>query len=231
MTKVKPASGISEPARRVTGPQGASNALTKAAKGISGANFSNPGMGGPIAPPLPWDSVAEGQVANAGSQYKATSEQIAANKDIGLREFGLDPGYNDWKNNPYSQAAILQHNHEGNEAGIKVTAGQALYSGQTGNAQGIEAGRRNRGFNDLSNAEARQKAQWVREEQDAATALKEAKNEAQGGAIDRALKAEPEDVPLPGGSNGGQQKEKIPYPPPPNKKWAWNGSHWHLVKA
>ncbi len=178
---------------------------------------------------LPWDSVAEGKVANAGAQYKNTAAQIAANRDIGLREFGLDPGYNDWKNNPYSQAAVLQHNHEANEAGINVTAGQALYSGQTGNAQGIEAGRRNQGFNALQNQEAQAKANWTAEEKAAEQRLKEEKQEAQEGAIERGLNAPQPEVPLPGGN--GPQKEKIPYPAPQNKKWAWNGSHWHLVKG
>lgn len=163
---------------------------------------------------LPWDSAAEGKTANASLQFKGTAEQIAANKDIGLREFGLDPGYNDWKNNPYSQAAILQHNHESNEAGLKVTAGQALYSGQTGNAQGIEAGRRNQAFVGLGNEEARAKSRWTGEEQEAAARLRQEQQEAQEDAIKRALEAEQPDVPLPGGGGtpnqqgGGKVKKK-----------------------
>lgn len=177
---------------------------------------SNTPQAGPAAlgaSPLPWDSAAEGKVANAGLAYKGTSEQIAANKDIGLREFGLDEGYNDWKNNPYSQAAILQHNHEANEAGIKTTAGQALYSGQTGNAQGIEAGRRNQAFTGLQNEESRAKARWTGEEQEAAALLRKEKQEAQEDAIKRRLEEEPEDVPLGGGGTpqrqgGGKVKKK-----------------------
>jgi hypothetical protein len=160
----------------------------------------------PAAGSLPWDSAAEGKVANASLQFKGTAEQIAANKALGLQEFGLDPGYNDWKNNPYSQAAILQHNHEANEAGIKVTAGQALYSGQTGNAQGIEAGRRNQAFTGLENEEARAKSRWTGEEQEAAAKFRQEKQEAQEDAIKRRLEAEPEDVPLGGGNSTPRQQ-------------------------
>lgn len=244
MTKVRPASGIGN-ARAVAGPHGASVPLTRAAHDISNSDFSNlhsspPGAGNG---PLPWDNIAEGQVATAQKTAADTRTQIAANRALGLREFGLDPGYNDPKANPYSQAAILQHNHESNARGINVTAGQALYSGQTGNAQTIEQGRTNQAHQGLVGAEEQAKANWLAEEQAARHAEEEAINAAKEGAVQRGIESYHPEVPLPeggagnnngsgGGSGAGnQQKEKIPYPAPANKKWAWNGSHWHLVKG
>lgn len=215
------ASGISKgavvPGGGISHVGGATRVTPRAPKPMTAAEEearrkpATPALGAGNGTALPWDSAAEGKVAVAGAGYKNTAAQIAANRDIGLREFGLDPGYNDWKNNPYSQAAILQHNHEANESGINVTAGQALYSGQTGNAQGIEAGRRNRGFNELQNQEAQAKARWTGEEQAAEQKLKEEKQQAQEDAIKRALEAEQPDVPLGGTPNqqGGGVTKKV----------------------
>jgi hypothetical protein len=238
-TKVRPASGIGN-AKAVAGPHGASVPLTKAAHNISSTDFSGvhaagSALGAGNGTALPWDNIAEGQVATAQKTGIDTKTQIAANRALGLSEFGLDPGYDDPKANPYSQAAILQHNHESNARGINVTAGQALYSGQTGNAQTIEQGRTNQAHQGLVNEENQAKARWLGEEKAAEHREEEEINSAKEGAVQRGIESNHPEVPLPeggGGNNGGgQQKEKIPYPAPPKKKWEWNGSHWHLVKA
>jgi hypothetical protein len=243
-TKVKPASGIGYGKAFRANPSG----LVKP-KGFDAEFNAKPqhraGYVQPPAPgsaPLPWDSVAEGQAATAGVGYNNSIAQNASNRALGESEFGVGEGmggngyaYNDYKNNPYSQAAILQHNHESNSRGINTTAGQALYSGQTGNAQTIESGRTNQAHQGIVNEDARANANWNAEEKAAEVAEQEAVNAAKEGAIQRALEATPPEVPLGNGgnSNGGSGggKEKIPYPAPANKKWAWNGSHWHLVKG
>jgi len=236
MAKVKPASGIGN-AKAVAGPHGASVPLTKAAHAITDTNWSSgvSALGAGNGTALPWDNIAEGQVATAQKAGIDSKTQIAANRDYGLREFGLDPGYNDPKANPYSQAAILQHNHESNARGINVTAGQALYSGQTGNAQTIESGRTNQAHQGLVNAEEQAKATWIAEEKAAQHAEEEGINSAKEGAVQRGIESYHPEVPLPegGGNNGGGGNQKPPKPgsAPPNKKWAWNGSNWHLVKA
>jgi hypothetical protein len=238
MTRVKPASGIGNASAVAGGGAshiGGASAVPKPPKRMTAAEENalrkppasalGPGNG----PALPSDSIAEGKIANAQSGNVATHQQIASNRALGLAEFGLDPGYNDPKANPYSQAAVLQHNHESNQRGILTTAGQAIYSGQTGNAQLGDQGRFNQGHQELVNTENRAKANWEAEEKAADQAEKEAIWAAKEGAVERATQAPGPEVPLPGGGGGG--KERIPYPAPANKKWAWNGSHWHLVKA
>jgi len=238
--RAKPGSGLAgyTPQRTLAQPnRNAENqARESAAAKVAQARPTTSALGSGNGTALPWDSIAEGQVATAGANYKNSVAQVAANRAIGEQEFGIDVGYDDYRNNPYSQAAILQHNHESNARGINTTAGQALYSGQTANAQAIEQGRTNQAHQELVNADERAKANWLAEERAAEIADQEAINAAKEGAIQRALEATPPEVPpevpLNEGSGGGsQQKEKIPYPAPPKKKWAWNGSHWHLVKA
>jgi hypothetical protein len=233
MATVKPASGIGQARAFRAQPSG----LVKPkgfdaefnAKPLHSAGVVTPMPG---AAPLPWDSVAEGQAATAGVAEKNSVAQTAANRSLGESEFGVGEGiglngyaYNDHKNNPYSQAAILQHNHESNARGINTTAGQAGYSGQTGNAQGIEQGRTNQAHQGIVNENERAKAGWVGEEKAAQVADQEAVNAAKEGAIQRALEATPPEVPL---------KEGAPKPSsaPAGKKWVKNTSgHWHLVKG
>lgn len=182
------------------------------------------------APPLPpgasnpWesDALALGQIQSARSSQTHSDEQIAANKALGEQEFGLrhELGangvyYDDYRNNPWSQAALLQHAHESNAAGINTTAGQALYSGQTGNAQGIEAGNFWRNRAGLEGDVNRAEGKWSREETEAEEARKQSEFEAKEKAIERALEAEPPEVPLPGG--GGGKKNQHPVGA---KRWA-----------
>ena len=242
MASVKPASGIG-PGRAVdrrnpsglVKPKGFAqefNAFETSKQVTTKSPASALGSGNGTA--LPWDSIAEGKASNAQLNRQNTNAQVAANRNVGLQEFGIDAGYDDYKNNPFSQAAILQHNHESNARGINVTAGQAGYSGQTGNAQGAEQGRTNQAHYGIVNENARAKANWTAEEKAAEAAVQREINEAKEGAVDRAAAQPGPEVPLgnEGGKGGGSQpKEKIPYPAPANKKWAWNGSHWHLVKA
>lgn len=180
----------------------------------------------PINPGLPWDGIAEGQAATAGASYKNSINQTAANRAIGLQEFGIDAGYDDYKNNPFSQAALLQHNHESNARGINTTAGQALYSGQTGNAQTIESGRTNQAHQGIVNEDERAKAGWLAEEKAAEIAQQESITAAQEGAVERASAAPGPEVPL------NEPAQPKPASAPAGKKWVKNSSgHWHLVKA
>lgn len=230
--KVKPASGIGN-AKAVAGPHGASVPLTNAAHGISNANWSSgitvngsSALGAGNGTALPWDSIAEGQATNAHTNRLNTDAQVSANRNIGLQEFGIDAGYDDYKNNPFSQAAILQHNHESNQRGILTTAGQAGYSGQTGNAQGAETGRTNQAHFGIVNENSRAKANWEAEEKQAEADEQNAINGAKEGAVERASSAPGPEVPI---------KEKPPKPPgaPAGKKYVYNvqNNRWHLVKA
>lgn len=194
--QVKPASGIGAArdlgnGRGLQTPQGFNKEFT--AKPLHSAGVVSPMPG---AAAMPWDSIAEGKAATAGAGYKNTENQIAANRALGMQEFGIDEGYSDYKNNPFSQAAVLQHNHESNARGINTTAGQALYSGQTGNAQTIESGRTNQAHQGIVNADERAKAGWIAEEKAAEQTEREAIQEAREGAINRATEASHPEVPV-----------------------------------
>lgn len=207
MASVKPASGIGN-ARAVNRanpsglvkPKGFDQEFStfKASPQVSS---QLPGAVNPS--PQPWDSIAEGKAAAAGANYKNAVDQTAANRATGLSEYGLEHelGLNgvyddDLKNNPFSQAAVLQHNHESAQRGILTTAGQAGYSGQTGNAQGAETGRTNQSHQALVNEQERAKAGWIAEEKAAERARNEAVEEAKEGAINRAVEADKPEVPV-----------------------------------
>jgi hypothetical protein len=201
------------------------------------------GQQAPGSAPLPWDNIASGQVTGAQKGLAASQEQIHANQLLGEQQFGISGeigangyAYNDYKNNPYSQAAILQHNHESNSRGINTTAGQALYSGQTANAQTIDQGRTNQGHAEIEASQRAAEAQWLAEAQAAEAAERREISEAEEGAVQRANEAPNPEVPIGngGGSSGGNRKPD-PRPTEPagkGKKWELNSSgHWHRVKA
>jgi len=207
-TAGKPGSGLKSyaPQRTIAQPnRNAINANREAAQ----ANIAQAGQQAPGAAPLPWDSIAEAKVAEAGATEKNSVDQIAANRALGMQEFGIDEGYDDYKTNPFSQAAILQHRHESNEAGITTTAGLAGYSGQTANAHGIEAGQTNQAHQGIVSEDERAKAGWLAEEQAAQQADREAVQEAQEGAVNRAAEANNPEVPVGNTTNNYVTKKVV----------------------
>lgn len=205
---VKPASGLvgvkGSPRVPQVNQAGGTNRATSLNPLTKSYEANNPATGPAVNPsPQPWDSIAEGKAAAAGANYKNAVDQTAANRATGLSEYGLEHelGLNgvyddDLKNNPFSQAAVLQHNHESAQRGILTTAGQAGYSGQTGNAQGAETGRTNQSHQALVNEQERAKAGWIAEEKAAERARNEAVEEAKEGAINRAVEADKPEVPV-----------------------------------
>lgn len=95
------------------------------------------GVPGPVAPPgrepTPWSSAYEASISNANRNYLGANTNLDFAETGVRQDFGLDPGYNDYKSNPYSRAALLeQHFQEGNR-GVMNNANLQLYSGSTGN--------------------------------------------------------------------------------------------------
>lgn len=164
----------------------------------SGAQASAGGLSA-----MPWDSQATNTSASGQRTYSDTIAGIGAERDFKLREYGLNPGY---ENNPYSQASLLQRQREIGIRGINQRPGQ-LYSGATIN----HLGQTERGYNEgsyrLKTAQEQDVARWEREELRATHEKEEADEEAQQRAIERAEEQAPEPAPLGGGGGGGKRKK------------------------
>lgn len=184
--------------------------------GISGIRSTAPKpkpSGGPaVAPPpagtqstaLPWDRPAELQSGTAQKRWEDANAGIGSTREQRERYYGLEPGYNDWKANPYSQAALLQHQHKVGESGVREGGqGNQLYSGATINNERNETRRNALAFNSLTESLHAEQAQWKEEERAAERQREQEEREAQEAAIERAAGAELEPAPTGGGSQTG----------------------------
>lgn len=103
---------------------------------------AGPGPGGPLGaqaapagpPPTPWNSKAEQIVSGARKSYLNASADFDLAERGAKQDFGLDPGFNDYKSNPYSRAALLEQSYQAANRGTMNSAGYQLYSGSTSNA-------------------------------------------------------------------------------------------------
>jgi len=91
-----------------------------------------PGASGPA--PTPWNTKAEQIVAGARRSYLNELGNYDLAEQTAKQEFGLDPGFNDYKSNPYSRAALLEQSYQNANRGTINSAGLQLYSGSTSNA-------------------------------------------------------------------------------------------------
>jgi hypothetical protein len=86
--------------------------------------------------PTPWNSKADQIVAGAQKSYLDASGNFDLAEQNAKQEFGLDPGFNDYKVNPNSRAALLEETYLKGNRGITNSAGLQLYSGSTSNRLG-----------------------------------------------------------------------------------------------
>jgi hypothetical protein len=99
----------------------------------AGAGAGAAGGGASPYATTPWDSAYESAVsgAHAGYQHRTAGFDEA---ERGIeQDYGLAPGFNDYKANPYSRAALLQSTYLQANRGAMNSAGLQLYSGSTGN--------------------------------------------------------------------------------------------------
>lgn len=98
------------------------------------------GSAGAMAPggpsPTPWSSKAQQIVAGAQRKYLNEIANFDLAEQTAKQDFGLDPGFNDYKANPYSRAALLEQSYLNQNRGTVNSAGLQLYAGSTSNALG-----------------------------------------------------------------------------------------------
>lgn len=109
------------------------------------------GSAGAMAPqastptPTPWNTKAEEIVSGARRNYLNQGIGFDLSEQQAKQEFGLDQGFNDYKANPFSRAALLQENYLNANRGTVNSAGNQFYAGSTSNALG--ANRKGYDFN------------------------------------------------------------------------------------
>lgn len=156
---------------------------------------------------MPWDSQAEIKATGADTRYNDYKVESAGNRDFRERYYGLSDGYNDPTANPWSQAALLAHQHEVGQRGVREGgAGNQLYAGSTINRERAETRRAELALQTLKGAYESEKAGWARDDQEARHRHEEERDDAQIGAIDRAAEA-PLPV-LPASGSGAHAKTK-----------------------
>lgn len=133
---------------------------------------------------------------------------LSSKRDFRERSFGLSEGYNDPAANPWSQAALLQHQHDVGTRGTMNSAGLNLYSGSTVNGLASNDRQYAMGLGQLKQQQEEEQAAWAREEQELAQERQTAREEASGGAVERAAETEPEPMPATGGGGAGAKRHK-----------------------
>lgn len=132
----------------------------RASSGSGGTSYPGPGIGtgrpvgrpggglgqsrpvprpvaAPVAPATPgvppWNAKYEETVSGAKKKYLNTSGNLDLAETAAKQDYGLDPGYNDYKVNPNSRAALLEEKFQQGNRGVANSAGLNLYSGSTSN--------------------------------------------------------------------------------------------------
>lgn len=156
----------------------------------------------PAATPTPWDSAYEQSTAGAQNRYVDTINNLGVKKLATEQEYGVDPGYNDYKANPYSRAAALEDAYQRSQ---RASANSLASSGQgySGASQNAETYNRE---HDAQERDALEKAyrsalqQYGNEEAEAGDRKNEEDSAASWKRIENASGAELE--PVGGGSSG-----------------------------
>lgn len=151
-------------APRVAGNQPAGAGWKPKAPNLNQREGIGPGVavGGPAAPGAPgpppalaqkpWNAQYERAAGAAEKNYGDKLSNLGAQKVISQQNFGIDPGFNDYANNPYSRAALLRKSYEANAKGDtnSYAARGQLYAGSLANAQEADQGNYNQGYNTLN---------------------------------------------------------------------------------
>lgn len=89
-----------------------------------------------VRTPTPWDSRYEQTVSGARKSYLDAGANFDLSEQAAKQDFGLDAGFNDYKSNPNSRAALLEQSFQQANRGTMNSAGLQLYSGSTSNRLG-----------------------------------------------------------------------------------------------
>lgn len=155
---------------------------------------------------MPLDSRALRESSELGNEAADTRATLTSRFQQDQEESGLG----EESTNPYSRAAQLAREYEANQKGITNTAGASLYAGSTINAQRQASRGYDEGFNRLTAAAARSKADYEggigRTNRDFEQGLASIKE----GALNRALSSEPAPLAPRQGSGVARARQMTP---------------------
>lgn len=174
-----------------------------------------PAAAAPAATPAPytgtpWDSAEQLSVAGANAKYNNALLNSGYKKTAYEQEYGLDPGFNDYKANPYSRAALLEKTYQRSQraSGNSLAAGGQLYSGASQNAETYNREHNSQERNALEST-YRKALQGVNEEEAGAlNTREEEKAAAKWKAVEAASNAELEPDASPAGAKSDPYAEQ-----------------------
>lgn len=104
------------------------------------------------APHMPWDAQFELASAGAEKGYGDKQAYLGSKRLITQQGYGMDPGFNDYANNPFSRAALLRQSFDSATRGTtnSYAAGGHLYSGALHNAQGANRSSYDQNYDSLN---------------------------------------------------------------------------------
>ncbi|MGH2939564.1 MAG: hypothetical protein ACRDPE_15760 [Solirubrobacterales bacterium] len=156
---------------------------------------------------MPWSSKYDQTVDEARKKYLNTINDINLNEQTSKQEYGLDSGFNDYKANPYSRAALLEKSYETANRGTTNSAGIQLYSGSTSNRLGANRSTRDLNYNNLRGEYQNTLNELNAGRTRAAEAEHETEQEAYWNRIREAEEHEPVAEAAPADSGGGEDGE------------------------
>ena len=170
----------------------------------------------PAAPtPTPWNTKAEQIVAGANKKYLDSSGNFDLQEQQAKQDFGLDPGFNDYKSNPNSRAALLEQTYLTANRGTMNSAGLQLYSGSTSNRLGGNRANYSANRDQLAKSYRDALGEIGAGRLKAAEEKAEAEREAEWERIAAAEGVEPEAeaAPAPGGKKRPKRRKPAPVAP------------------
>lgn len=179
------------------------------AGGRPGPSTLAPGVAAPSGPaPTPWNSKAEQIVAGARRNYLNAQGNFDLAESEAKQDYGLDPGFNDYKANPYSRAALLEQSYQNANRGTLNSAGLQLYSGSTSNA--LSGNRSTFDFNKnaLANSYREALGEITQGRTKAAEEKAEAEQQAEWDRISAAEAVEPDPETAPSGGGSGSKPQR-----------------------
>lgn len=184
-----------------------------------GTHPSTPGS--PAAPanaaPTPWNTKAEEIVNAARRNYLGENTNFDLAERAAKQDFGLDRGFNDYKANPYSRAALLEQSYQNANRGTVNSRGLQLYSGSTSNVLGSNRSTYDSNRDQLAKAYRDALGEISTGRAKSAQEKAEREREAESERITAAEAQEPDAEAAPpgeggggGGGGGGGKKKKQP---------------------
>jgi hypothetical protein len=213
--------GTSAPAAAARGPKyGLGTGQTRGGiapgQPLGGGPGGPPGPGVPGAPaapasaPMPWDAQYNSSVAGADKNYGDKYAYLQSKRLTTEQNFGIDPGFNDYANNPYSRAALLRKSYDTAVRGStnSYAAAGHLYSGSLHNAQGANRGAYDQGYDALNKEYLASLGDIDHESAQALEDRENARNEAEWQRLQTAQGEPLEPQTAPEGRGGGGSKGK-----------------------